>query len=61
MVLDLTDEEIGLLREVLGSVIGALSPEISHTDNPAFRRHLMARRELLRGILHKAGGAPSGT
>lgn len=55
MQLDLTDEEAGLLREVLASVIGALSPEISHTDNPAFRRHLMARREVLRGILDKTG------
>lgn len=61
MVLDLTDEEVGLLREVLGSVIGALSPEIADTDNPEFRRYLMARRALLRAVLDKIGGAPSGT
>ena len=56
MPFDLTDEEAELLREVLDSVVRDLSPEISHTDNPTYRRELIARRDLIRSILDKVGG-----
>jgi hypothetical protein len=61
MRFDLTDEELELLTEVLESVVSDLSPEIADTDNPIYRRELIARRNSLRSILEKvAGAAPLG-
>jgi hypothetical protein len=57
MRFDLSDEEADLLREVLESVVGDLSPEIADTDNPFYRRELIVRRERLRAILDKINGA----
>ncbi|HVW44195.1 MAG TPA: hypothetical protein VHC18_22890 [Amycolatopsis sp.] len=47
MHIELTDDEAAALRDVLTSHLGDLSAEISHTDNPAFRRLLRDRRDLL--------------
>jgi hypothetical protein len=47
MDLQLTENEARVLREVLTTHLGDLSAEIAATDNPAFRRELRARRDLL--------------
>ena len=59
MQLDLSDDDAGLLREILQSAIGDLSPEIADTDNPTYRRDLKGRRERLRAVLSQLGGAPA--
>jgi hypothetical protein len=56
MQVELSDEQAELLREVLDSVVGDLSPEIADTDNPTYRRQLVARRDQLRAILAQVGG-----
>lgn len=50
MRLELSTEEAAVLREFLGRRMGDLSMEISHTDNPAFRRTLRSERDLLRQV-----------
>jgi hypothetical protein len=47
MQVELTDDEAAALRDLLDAHLGDLSAEISHTDNPAFRRLLRARRDQL--------------
>ena len=47
MQLELTDDEVVALRDFLTSRLGDLSAEISHTDNPAYRRELRQQRDLL--------------
>ena len=54
--LELDDDDIQLLREVLTAEVSDLSPEIADTDNPAYRRTLIARRDRLRSILSALGG-----
>jgi hypothetical protein len=56
MQLELSDEQVEVLRDALDSVVGDLSPEIADTDNPTYRRQLVARRDLLRAILSQVGG-----
>jgi hypothetical protein len=53
--LSLDEQDAQLLREVLRSVISDLSPEIADTDNPIYRRQLLARRDSLRALLAKLG------
>jgi len=53
MNIELSDGDVQLLRQVLQSTVSDLSPEIADTDNPAFRRELVARREQLRSILQR--------
>jgi hypothetical protein len=60
MQLDLSDDDAGLLREILQSAVGDLSPEIADTDNPTYRRDLKERRERLRAMLSKLGAPPAG-
>jgi hypothetical protein len=48
--LELSAEDVELLREVLDATIRDLSPEIADTDNPGYRRGLVERRERLQGI-----------
>jgi hypothetical protein len=50
MQLQLTEQEAALLHELLGWRLGSLSVEISHTDNPDYRRGLRAQRDSLRRI-----------
>jgi hypothetical protein len=51
MQLQLSDDDVVLLREVLASVVGDLSPEIADTDNPSYRRELKLRRDRLQAML----------
>jgi sporulation protein YlmC with PRC-barrel domain len=50
MRIDLSDEDAGLLKEILTAVISDLSPEIAATDNQLYRTELKARRERLRAV-----------
>ena len=50
MTLELTAAEAVTLYAVLDRQVSAMYAEISHTDNPAFRRGLREERDLLRGI-----------
>jgi hypothetical protein len=50
MHLDLTEEEAEVLRDVLGRWLGDLSMEISHTDNPVYRRAVRVQRDALRRV-----------
>jgi hypothetical protein len=50
MHLQLTEDECAVLRELLEWRLGSLSVEISHTDNPDYRRGLREHRETLRRI-----------
>lgn len=56
MQLELTTDEATALRELLDRHLGDMSAEISHTDNPAFRVHLRARRDALAAVRAKLGG-----
>jgi hypothetical protein len=47
MLLELSADEAVALRDFLTSRLGDLSAEISHTDNPAFRRDLRQQRDHL--------------
>jgi hypothetical protein len=47
MHITLTDEDAEVVRAYLAHRLGDLSMEISHTDNPAFRRLLRADRDVL--------------
>ncbi|MGI5132844.1 hypothetical protein ACQEVB_39015 [Pseudonocardia sp. CA-107938] len=47
MRIELSDEDAAALREVLTDRLGDLSTEIAGTDNPAFRRALRERRDLI--------------
>jgi len=58
MRLELTDDEVLTLRRVLHETVRDLSPEIANTDNPYFRRGLVAHRDQLLTILEKLGGPP---
>jgi hypothetical protein len=51
MQLDLSDDDVELLREVLDSTLDRLTSEIGHTDNRAYRQNLKLRRERLRGLV----------
>ncbi|MFD2416786.1 hypothetical protein [Amycolatopsis pigmentata] len=61
MRLELTEEEAGILREVLRTHLGDLSAEIANTDNPAFRRALRNRRDRLARVHTALGEAPAVT
>lgn len=61
MRLELTEEEAGILREVLGTRLGDLSAEIANTDNPAFRRVLRNRRDRLARVHTALGESPAVT
>jgi hypothetical protein len=56
MQVELSDDEVELLREVLDTTVADLSPEIADTDNPFYRRGLVGRRDHIRAILDKLGG-----
>jgi hypothetical protein len=50
MHIELTEDEVVTLREALTCWLGDLSVEIRHTDDPAFRSGLRARRDSLRSV-----------
>ncbi|MGN6242828.1 MAG: hypothetical protein ACTHQ3_04050 [Motilibacteraceae bacterium] len=66
MELRLGEDDVVILGDVLTRYLGELSAEISHTDNPSYRRRLRERQEALRRVLAAlragdAGGAVSET
>jgi len=57
MQLTLDDTQAEVLRETLDSTLRDLRFEIADTDNPAFRRQLKAREEVLRSLLTALGSS----
>jgi hypothetical protein len=45
MQLDLSDDDVELLREVLDSALDRLTSEIGRTDNRVYRQDLKGRRD----------------
>jgi len=56
MQLDLSDDDVELLREVLDSALDRLTSEIGRTDNRVYRQDLKGRRDRLRSLLDVLGG-----
>lgn len=59
MNLDLTPEDVAILRDALRSYLGDLHDEIAHTENFEFREALQERQRRLTAILDQLGGEPS--
>jgi hypothetical protein len=57
--LSLDDNQRQLLQEILNAAVNDLSPEIADTDNAAYRRTLIERRDALRTLLDAVGGPPA--
>ncbi len=57
MEICVTDEEFGLLTEILSERRSALRREISHTDHHEFKQMLKKREELLEKIMEHMGVA----
>ena len=57
--LDLTQEDVALLREVLKHYLDELHSEIVHTENFEFREGLQERQRRLQDLLERLGGATS--
>ena len=55
MQLDLSDDDVELLREVLDTALDRLTSEIGHTDNRVYRQSLKNRRDRLRGLIDVLG------
>jgi hypothetical protein len=51
MQLDLSDDDVELLREVLDTALDRLSSELRHTENHVYRQNLKGRRDRLRGLI----------
>ena len=56
MQLDLSDDDVELLREVLDTALDRLTSEIGHTDNRVYRQNLKGRRDRLRRLIDVLGG-----
>ncbi len=57
MEICVTDEEFGLLTEILRERHAALDREIAHTDHLEFKLMLKKRREVLEKVLEHMGVA----
>lgn len=57
MKLDLSEPLAEELRSTLESVLGEMSTEIADTDNAAYRRELLSRRERLVAIQSQLGAS----
>ena len=55
MQLELSDDDVELLREVLDTAVDRLTTEIGHTDNRVYRQNLKDRRDRLRGLIDVLG------
>lgn len=51
MMLELTPEEVELVRQLLSQAVRDLGPEIHHTVSRPYRHELEARRERLKQVL----------
>lgn len=59
MNLDLTQEDVAILREVINTYLSELHDEIVHTENFEFREGLQAKQKRLTDLLERLGGASS--
>ena len=57
--LDLTQEDVAILRDVIRSYLSDLHDEIAHTENYEFREGLQARQQRLNQLLERLGGESS--
>ncbi len=56
MQVDLSDDDVELVKDVLDTALDRLTTEIGHTDNPVYRQNLKGRRDRLRGLTNVLGG-----
>lgn len=59
MAVELSEAQAGAVAVFLAGHMGDLSAEIAATDNPAYRRDLLERRELLREALAALSRMPA--
>lgn len=59
MNLDLTQEDVAILRDVIRSYLSELHDEIVHTENYEFREGLQERQRRLNELLERLGGETS--
>ena len=59
MNLDLTQEDVAILRDVIRSYLNELHDEIVHTENFEFREALQAKQQRLNELLDRLGGETS--
>lgn len=59
MNLDLTQEDVAILRDVIRSYLSELHDEIAHTENYEFREGLQKRQSRLSDLLGRLGGESS--
>jgi hypothetical protein len=57
--LDLTQEDVAILRDVIRSYLSELHDEIVHTENFEFREGLQERQRRLQELLDRLGGETS--
>jgi hypothetical protein len=57
--LDLTQEDVAILRDVIRSYLSELHDEIVHTENYEFREGLQERQRRLNELLERLGGESS--
>jgi LPS O-antigen subunit length determinant protein (WzzB/FepE family) len=57
--LELTQEDVAILRDTIQSYLNDLHDEIAHTENFEFREGLQARQQRLQAMLDRLGGATS--
>jgi hypothetical protein len=55
MQLELTNDEIELVRRILSSYLSDLRMEIADTDNPTYRRQLHEEEDAVRAIIARLG------
>jgi hypothetical protein len=57
--LELTQEDVAILRDTIQSYLNDLHDEIVHTENFEFREGLQERQRRLQAMLDRLGGATS--
>jgi len=57
--LELTQEDVAILRDTIQSYLNDLHDEIVHTENFEFREGLQERQRRLQDILDRLGGETS--
>ena len=58
-MLELSDEEVEVLREVVAHVIGEMNMEVFRTDTHDFKQLLKHRREVLERVLTRLEPSPA--
>ena len=57
--LELTTDDVAILRDVIRSYLSELHDEIVHTENFEFREALQARQQRLNALVERLGGESS--